>query len=382
MTRILELELSHFRSHKRTRLSLDGRPVALAGPNGAGKTNLLEAVSLLSPGRGLRRAAPEDLPRRPESIGWKISALLDTPEGPRQVETFAPAGGGARSVRIDGKAAPQTQLGALAPMLWLTPSMDGLWTGAASERRRFVDRAALGFDPAHAERSLTYEKAMRERNRLLRDQLRDAAWFDALESRMALSGAAIARARVETVARLNGAQPEGGPFPTAALALEGACERRFTALRDADGLAPDEAERETAAALRTALARGRARDLAAGRTLDGPHRSDLTAVFAAKGVEARLCSTGEQKALLISVTLANARAVARQRATPPLLLLDEVAAHLDEGRRAALFDALTELGAQAWMTGADRALFAGLGARAQLFETVERDGVATVSPAA
>jgi DNA replication and repair protein RecF len=374
MSRLTQLSVSHFRSHRRAALELDGRPVALFGPNGAGKTNLLEAVSLLSPGRGLRRAAAEELARRPEAIGWKITARVEAPGNAHEIETVA-EGSAARSVRIDGKAATQTRLGGILRMVWLTPAMDRIWIEGASERRRFLDRATLSFDPNHAERSLAYEKAMRERNRLLKDDVRDRAWHAALEARMAEAGAAIARARVETVARLAAAQADAGTaFPAAEIAAEGETERRF-AEDVASGADATEAEGRTADWLRGALAEGRGRDFAAGRALAGPHRTDLTATYAAKGTEARLCSTGEQKALLVSLVLANARALTREAGAPPVLLLDEVAAHLDADRRAALYDEIAALGAQAWLTAAGRELFAPLEGRAQIFEIREGEEV-------
>ena len=353
---VTRLVLSHFRSHARADVSLDGRPVAIHGPNGAGKTNLVEAVSLLSPGRGLRRAAGEDLARRPESIGWKVTARLDGPGGRHDVETTGEGGG--RQVEIDGKAAAQSALGAIVRVLWLTPSMDRLWMEGASERRRFLDRTALSLNPDHGEAVLAYEKAMRERNRLLRDQVRDAAWYGALEAEMARAGARVSAARAGALARLAAAGPTG-PFPVAALTLE-----TEAAAGEAD--------------LAEALRAGRGRDMAAGRSLTGPHRDDLGAVYAGKGVEARLCSTGEQKALLISVILANARAVAEDFGAAPVLILDEVAAHLDAERRAALYDAVCGLGAQAWMTGTGPELFEALGDRAQWLGVRETAGVSRV----
>ncbi|MEO1687166.1 MAG: DNA replication/repair protein RecF [Pseudomonadota bacterium] len=356
------LALSHFRSHRLARLESDGRPVALHGPNGAGKTNLLEAVSLLSPGRGLRRAEAEALARRPEGLGWRVSARLAAPDGAHEVETGVeqPAQSLSRAVRIDGKAAPQTRLGALIPMLWLTPAMDRLWIEGAGERRRFLDRLTLAFDARHADHALAYEKAMRQRNRLLRDDVREPRWFDALEARMSDEGAALSAARNAVVARLARAQDGAETaFPAADLALTG------------EGPAAPEALREM-------WSRGRSRDRAAGRTLEGPHRADLAAVYADKGMEARLCSTGEQKALLISLVLAAARAQAEDRGAAPILLLDEVAAHLDEHRRAALYDEVCAVGAQAWMTGTGPELFEALGGRAMRVEVREESGASVV----
>ena len=345
------LRLSHFRSHRRTALTFDARPVAIHGPNGAGKTNLIEAISLLSPGRGLRRGAAEDFARRPEALGWKVMADL----GGHEVETGAEAGS-PRSVRIDGKAAPQTALARIARILWLVPAMDRLWIEGAEGRRRFLDRIAMSFRPDHAEAVLAYERAMRERNRLLKDMVRDPTWYGALESRMAEASEAITANRRSAIERLAGAPPDG--FPVADLALTHAEEL------------PDD--------LAAALADSRPRDMAAGRTLIGPHRADLDEVWAEKGMAARDCSTGEQKALLISLILANARALEGER---PILLLDEVAAHLDADRRAALYEAILASGCQAFLTGTGPELFAELGARAQTLEVRDSDGVSEVVPA-
>lgn len=354
---ITGLTLSHFRSHKLLRLPLDGRPLAIFGPNGAGKTNILEAVSLLSPGRGLRRAGAEDISRKPEALGWKITAKLESHGRVHEVETWA-EGGAARQVRIDGKSATQVALGRVAPVLWLVPSMDRLWLEGAEGRRRFLDRMTLSFDPGHAEAVLDYEKAMRERNRLLKDQTGDAAWYRALEDRMAKSGAIIEANRDAALCRIAlaqaGAQTQ---FPVADLEVDA-------------GLGQD--------GLRAAFAEGRRRDMQAGRTLVGPHRADLQATFAAKGVAAKQCSTGEQKALLISVILANSRALSEDFGAPPVLLLDEVAAHLDAARRAALYDEIVALKAQAWMTGTGIELFEDLGDRAAFMSVTETDGVSAV----
>ena len=367
-----ELRLSHFRSHRWADLALDGRPVALWGPNGAGKTNILEAISLLSPGRGLRRAAAEELARRPELLGWKIAAELQDRHLGHEIETFAEAGQ-PRQVRIDGKAAAQAALGRIGRVLWLVPAMDRLWTEGAEGRRRFLDRMVLSFEPGHGEAVLAYEKAMRERNRLLKDMVRDPLWYDALEGQMARHGAAIQRFRAEAVARVMAAQEAvraapGGAFPAADLALAGP-----------EGEAEPAGGPEGEAALAEALARGRARDMAAGRALLGPHRTDLLARYAAKGMPAAQCSTGEQKALLIALILANARALAEDLGAPPLLLLDEVAAHLDAGRRAALYDEICALGAQAFMTGTGAELFDSLGARAQGYEVTETGGLSALA---
>lgn len=359
------LTLSHFRSHKLARLAFDARPVAIHGLNGAGKTNILEAVSLVSPGRGLRRASAEDMTRRPEALGWKLSAVLNAHDQVREIETWS-ENGSARQVRIDGKAAAQIALGRITRVLWLIPSMDRLWIEGAEGRRRFLDRMTLSFLPDHAQVSLDYEKAMRERNRLLKDMVRDPHWYAALEQRMAETGSAIHANRLSTLVELDRAQAGAHTaFPTATL-----------------GLQPGELGMpEDTATFRAALADNRTRDLAAGRTLIGPHRADLDAVYTAKDVPARDCSTGEQKALLVSLILANARALERDFGAPPLLLLDEVAAHLDTERRAALYDEISALGAQAWMTGTGPELFAYLGQRAQYLHVTETHGISQVDPA-
>lgn len=342
---VSNLFLSHFRSYRTQRFEFDGRPVALSGRNGAGKTNLVEAVSLLSPGRGLRGAAAADLGRRPEGIGWKITARFFGHE----IETGAEAGQG-RELRIDGKAAPQVALARIGSVLWLVPAMDRLWTEAAEGRRRFLDRTTMSLVPDHAEAVLDYERAMRERNRLLRDMVRDARWYGALEVQMARAGAAITANRRRALAALQEARDvAASSFPAADLTLT-----------HAEGVLP-----EDEAGLAQALSEGRARDMGAGRTLVGPHRVDLVAVWAEKAMPAAACSTGEQKALLISLILANARAIAAASRQVPVLLLDEVAAHLDSGRRAALYDEICALGAQAFMTGTDAALFSALGSRAE-----------------
>lgn len=359
-----EITLSHFRSHKRAVMECDGRPVAVYGGNGAGKTNLLEAISLLSPGRGLRRASPDDLIRRPEALGWKVTAHLRSLQQTHEIATWAEPNT-SRQVRIDGKAAPQVALGRIGRVLWLVPAMDRLWIEGADGRRRFLDRSTLSFEPSHAEAVLTYEKAMRERNRLLKDMVRDPHWYVAIERQMAGAGARIHTNRTATIAALMDAQAATQTaFPTAALTLT----HPDTAIESLDD----------PAALAAGLAAGRARDMAAGRTLTGAHRADLHAVFAAKNVAAKDCSTGEQKALLISLILANGRALIRDFGAPPILLLDEVAAHLDAGRRAALYDEICALGSQAFMTGTGPELFAELGNRAQHAEVSEVDGISSL----
>lgn len=362
---VTHLTLSHFRSHRRAAVIVDARPVALSGANGAGKTNLLEALSLLSPGRGLRRAAAADLSRQPEGLGWRIGAMADLGAQKHEIDIRAEAGQ-SRSTRIDGKAATQTQMGQLMPVLWLVPSMDRLWLEGAEGRRRFLDRLTLSFFPGHATVSLAYEKAMRDRNRLLKDQIQDPRWYDALEVRMAEAGAQIQQNRQAALGLIRHAQDGAETaFPTSDLVLKWP--------DDADpGLEED--------SLTRAFAGSRAADLRAGRTLVGPHRVDLEATFRAKGVAAAQCSTGEQKALLISLVLANARALRDRDGISPLLLLDEIAAHLDEHRRAALYDEICALEVQAWMTGTDASLFEALGPRGQHLEVADMDGQSRVQP--
>lgn len=356
------LSLSHFRSHKTGRIDADSRPLVLFGNNGSGKTNILEAVSLFSPGRGLRRASASDIARQPDRIGWKLIGILHASGQVHEVEISSEAGA-PRQIRLNGKPASQLALAELARVLWLVPSMDRLWIEGPEGRRRFLDRMTLSFVPGHAEVSLAYERAMRERNRLLKDQVRDGHWYVALERQMAEAGIAVHENRCVALHALADAQREAQTsFPVADLELtltEGEMPASIADFRDA-------------------LSESRFRDLAAGRTLIGPHRADLWGVYAAKGVPAAACSTGEQKALLVSLILANARALAQDFGSPPLLLLDEVAAHLDAERRAALYDEICALGAQAWMTGTGPELFEELGARAQRICVMEQDGASTL----
>ncbi|MEM6622689.1 MAG: DNA replication/repair protein RecF [Pseudomonadota bacterium] len=376
------LRLAQYRSYALADVATGGASVALHGPNGSGKTNLLEAVSMLTPGRGLRRAGADELVRAPGGLGWKITAEVSGNEGVADVVTAVDSAEGTRrSVRIDDKQATQAALGRLVRAVWLTPAMDRLWAEAAGDRRRFLDRVTLGFFPAHGETSIAYERAMRERNRLLKEGIFDDAWLAALEAQMARAGSTIARARAVALALLIAAQETASAgseklFPKADLAILGDMESRFGQVIRESSDADDDLdalEGEEAAGLAQQLASGRPRDAAAGRTLTGPHRSDLEAVYAAKGMPARTCSTGEQKALLISLSLANARALADQNGETPLVLLDEVAAHLDDGRRRALYAEIEALGAQAWMTGTGPELFEGLADACHIAVT-ERDG--------
>lgn len=364
---VQSLTLSHFRSHRVARLRLSGKPVAIFGANGAGKTNILEAISLLSPGRGLRRASASEMTQKAGVDGWKIAAVVETSSQTHEIETWS-EGGASRQVRIDHKSATQNALGEIARVLWLIPSMDRLWIEGADGRRRFLDRMVLSFLPSHADAVLSYEKCMRERNRLLKDQVRDPSWYLALEKQMAQSGAQIWANRRQAISLLSAAQNAAETsFPRADLSL--------FHIDDTSG------SPETETALAAIFAEKRHHDISAGRTLVGPHRADLGAVYADKDTPARDCSTGEQKALLISLILANGRALTKEIGAPPILLLDEVAAHLDAARRAALYDELCALNAQAFMTGTGAELFAELGARADHLEVSETDGISEIKAA-
>ncbi|MDO5612974.1 MAG: DNA replication/repair protein RecF [Paracoccus sp. (in: a-proteobacteria)] len=350
------LSLAQFRSWPRLTLELGGRPVALHGPNGSGKTNILEALSMLAPGRGLRGVPAPEQARQGAAAGWRIRAQI----GDHAVETGAPPDQG-RHVIIDDKPAPQVRLGALIRVIWLTPAMDRLWTDTPETRRRFLDRVTLSFAPAHAEAALAYDKAMRERNRLLRDQVGDPHWYRALESQMAEAGAQITANRTAALNRIAAAQAQGGDaFPAARLTL-----------LPGEGFADD----PDPASIAARLAATRPRDLAAGRSLTGPHRADLGAHWGPQDMPAALSSTGEQKALLLSLILANARALADQ---PVLLLLDEVAAHLDAARRALLYAEITALPAQSVLTGTGPELFDTL--NGEDLAVVKTDGTSRIAP--
>lgn len=364
-THISRLVLTDFRNYAQAVLDIGPGMVVLAGDNGAGKTNILEAISLLTPGRGLRRATLAEMERHGAADGFAVHARVEGAFGEVQIGTGTAgerSGDGeqvSRKVRINGVAARSADaMLEWLRVIWLTPAMDALFTGPAAERRRFVDRLVLAIDPDHGRRALDYEKAMRGRNRLLADNVHDDRWFEAIETQMAETGAAIAAARVEIVRLLRAMierLPAEGPFPQANITLEGTLEEAFA------GQAAIEVEE----AFRRSLSATRPRDRAAGRSLEGPHRSDLVVRHRPKDMPAALCSTGEQKALLTGLVLSHARLVAEMTGAAPVLLLDEIAAHLDAGRRAALFDILIELNCQAFMTGTDRGLFSSLDGRAR-----------------
>jgi DNA replication and repair protein RecF len=381
---VTRLTLSDFRCYRHLRLELAAQPVVLAGPNGAGKTNVLEALSFLAPGRGLRRATLSDVARR-DRLGapeaglarpWGVAARLVGPKGVAEIGTgFVPADGGRekRLAHIDGQPLKsQAGLAEALAVQWLTPAMDRLFADGPAARRRFLDRLVLGLDPAHAGRTAAYEHALRERSRLLiagaarRDW--DASWLAVLEDTMATKGVAVAAARRDAVTRLDQVcRDSRGPFPGARLALEGEIESWLAA---GPALAAEDR-------FRGLLAATRSKDADTGGASVGPHRSDLVVRHALKDQPADACSTGEQKALLVAIVLGNARLLAAERGAAPVLLLDEVAAHLDEARRAALFEHLADLGAQAWLTGTEAGLFAALEGRAQFFHVKD----ATVTPA-
>lgn len=362
MARITDLTVTNFRSYGETGLTdLPAGPVILHGRNGAGKTNLLEAVSLFSPGRGLRNAKLEEMQKRNAPSPWAVSARIDTIYGPVRIGTGRDPDKETRAIRINGE--PARTRGTLAEYLsclWLTPQMDGLFLDSAGARRRFLDRLAFAFDPGHAGRISRYENALRQRSKLLQDGPADPLWLDGLEETLAQTGAAVAAARIDCIARLQAACDRTGatgPFPRARLRAAGTVEEL---LQSAPALEVEEM-------IRYQLRASRPRDAASGGAATGPHKSDLAVDYAGKDMPAAQCSTGEQKALLIGIVLAHARLIAAERGAPPILLLDEVAAHLDDSRRAALYDILLNLGGQVWLTGTDESLFEALRGKGAFF---------------
>ena len=368
--RVNRLSVTAFRNYTSARMDVSSPAIVLTGPNGAGKTNLLEAVSFLTPGRGLRRAKISEVGRAAadgSNAAWAVSAEVGGMIGSVQIGTGRDPGpegtgrdgGEKRLVRIDGvPAKSQTVLAEHLAVSWLTPQMDRLFIEGSSNRRRFLDRLVYAFDPDHATRVNAYTHALRERARLLRNGTRDPAWFAALEESIAEKAVAIAAARSGLVARLNAVTMAGsGPFPGAELSLDGYVE---TEIASRPALAVEDE-------LKARLEKARRLDGSEPAAVPGPHRSDLEVRHMTKGMMAPHCSTGEQKALLIAIVLGHARLGAHETGAVPVLLLDEVAAHLDSGRRAALYDILLALGGQVWMTGTDRALFASLEGAGQFF---------------
>jgi DNA replication and repair protein RecF len=366
--RIRRLTLTNFRSYHAAQIDVGGSLVVLTGPNGAGKTNLIEALSLLAPGRGLRRATLDELAFAEGDGSWALSCDVEGALGLASLGTGieAPAGEGtptSRKCRIDREPVPSASAFAdHLRVIWMVPAMDTLFNGPASERRRFLDRLVLAVDADHSSRVNALERSLRSRNRLLEEARPDPHWLDAVEHETAELAVAVAAQRAETVARLQGAlaarRDPASSFPAAEIALEGWIEK----------LVLSHPASEIEDRYRAVLKDNRPRDAAAGRTLDGPHLTDLTVTHAAKNIAAADASTGEQKALLIGLMLAHAGLLAEMSGFAPLLLLDEVVAHLDPGRRTALYGELETLGAQVWMTGADPAAFAEIEQRAQTFQ--------------
>jgi len=366
MARVQRLTLSNFRNYRTAALEADARPIVLYGPNGAGKTNLIEAISFLTPGRGLRRATLEEVAFQEGDGSWAVAAEVEGTLG------LATLGTGVERAAEDGTTAQRKcridrePVGSAAAfvdhlrVVWLVPSMDSLFVGAPSERRRFLDRLALAVDAEHTSRVSAFERSLRSRNRLLAEPRPDPHWLDAIEHETAELAVAVAGLRAEAVGRLERvlASRRRSDFPPVEIALEGWMEK----------LVATHAAIEIEERYRAVLQENRARDAAAGRTLDGPHLTDLSVVYTQKGIAAGKASTGEQKALLIGLVLAHARLIAEMTGSTPVLLLDEIVAHLDPGRRAALHAELAQLGAQVWMTGADPALFAEIKDDAAMIE--------------
>jgi DNA replication and repair protein RecF len=365
---ITRLTLTDFRNYESLRLQPAKPLVALAGPNGAGKTNILEAISLLMPGRGLRGVEFAELARRSGAGSWGVSADAENPDGEMQLGTAwskpenDDESNASRAVMRDGIVQKSAgTLTGLLRILWLTPAMDRLFAGAPGDRRRFLDRSVALFDPEHGTRVNAFEKLMRERNLLLQEQGYDRTWISSLEAQMAEKGVAISAARLEAAGTLGRflAEPEAaGPFPWGTLMIEG----------DAEALVASRPSLQAEDAYRLLLAESRTADRAAGRALVGPHRSDLLVTYGPKNMPAYNCSTGEQKALLIGLILAQARAAKTLHGAAPILLLDEIAAHLDKARRIGLFELLTVLESQVFMTGTDTELFDGAGASAVVYQ--------------
>lgn len=363
---VRRLNLHNFRNYRSATLEAGAGTIALVGPNGAGKTNLIEAISFLAPGRGLRRATLAEIAFNEGDGSWAVATEIEGALGLATLGTgiAAPpedATTTQRECRIDREPVPSAAAFAdHLRVIWLVPAMDNLFSGAPSERRRFLDRLALAIDAEHAGRVNALERSLRSRNRLLEEARADSHWLEAVEHETAELAVAVASLRVETIRRLAAVLARGqeSPFPPAQVAIDGLIEQ----------LIPAYPASEVEQRYRAVLRDNRSRDAAAGRTLDGPHLSDLKVIYAAKGIAAADASTGEQKALLIGLVLAHARLLREMTGAAPVLLLDEVLAHLDPGRRAALHRELAELGAQAWMTGADAALFREIRSPAAVIE--------------
>ena len=365
--RLTALTLCDFRNYSNLSVQFEPRHIVLTGHNGAGKTNLLEAISLLAPGRGLRRSSYEDMARKTGIGGFAIGAKISVNDDDTQIGTGVGAAvneaSASRIVRVNGTQEKSADaLNDHLRITWLTPAMDGVFTGPASDRRKMLDRMVLAIEPDHGRHAVDFEKAMRSRNRLIADEVNDASWFTALEHEIGTHGAAITLARHRFIASLNRLAETGferAEFPSAGLALVGEMD---TLANNTDDLAQT---------YRAALARSRPADRQAGRTLIGPHRSELEVTHVAKNVPAAIASTGEQKALLTGMVLAHAQLIAEASGLTALLLLDEIGAHFDVGRRAQLFEILDRLGGQAIMTGTETHLFEALENRAQFFNIAD-----------
>jgi len=374
---VRRLNLHNFRNYRAASLAAGPGTIALVGPNGAGKTNLIEAISFLAPGRGLRRATLNEIAFNEGDGSWAVAAEIEGALGLATLGTGieTPPEDGTTTVRqcrIDREAVPSAAAFAdHLRIVWLVPAMDSLFTGAPSERRRFLDRLALAVDAEHGSRVNALERSLRSRNRLLEDARADSHWLEAIEHETAELAVAVASLRVETVRRLAAVldMRKGSPFPPVEVAIDGWIEQLIPAYPASD------VEQRYRAVLRD----NRGRDAAAGRTLDGPHLSDMNVVYAAKDIAAADASTGEQKALLIGLVLAHARLLSEMTGAAPILLLDEVLAHLDPVRRLALHRELAELGAQAWMTGADPSLFREIEAPAAMIEVKSGTLIASAS---
>ena len=342
---IEKLKISNFRSYKILELSFDSNPTVIYGKNGVGKTNLLEAISLLYPGKGIRRSSFHDMINLSNNISWKVEALAHRNNNLFEIETSSDGNG--RVVRIDGKKVPQNNLSSSLKILWFLPPMDRIWMETSKDRRKFLDRMVFSLDINHAKRCTQYEKLLRDRNRLLKDRIADSSWYLAIEKEMAILGFEIDNCRRDFIEKLNTVLIEkNNYFPLIKLNLKD------------DPIESEEVFLKN-------LINQRGQDLVSGRTNFGPHTDDLQGFYLEKEIDTKYCSTGEQKALLIAIILADTRLQAKERNRTPLLLLDEVAAHLDEKRRCALFDEICLMGAQAWLTGTDISLFESFRDRAQ-----------------
>ena len=352
------LKISHFRTHKLSTIKPDNGPIVIFGLNGAGKTNVLEAISMFAPGQGFRRARFLELMRRPELVGWKIIAEFNILGSLYEIVTFWDETSG-RKILVDGKVTKQSELAKLVRILWITPSMDRIWLNGSSERRRFLDRLVSNLVPEYTESSISYYKALKQRNKLIKDKIVDPYWYGAVEKQMAISGIEIFRARSEIISKIMVMQKKSiSSFPIADLSLIGLS---YSSVEE----------------FRIALYENRKKEIYAGRTLIGPHLSDLEAVYMSKNIDAKNCSTGEQKALLISIIIATAKIQLEMFQTPPILLFDEISAHLDAKRRSVLYDELFSLDLQVFLTGTDISTFLDLKTRAKYYEVALNSDVSS-----